>query len=69
MIKQKNNLNIMKYTMTESDKLANRVLEVLHKKSFYKRCTKFGDVILGFINDIASIAIRFIGTESRIRNK
>lgn len=55
--------------MTESDKLANRVLEVLHKKSFYKRCTKFGDVILGFINDIASIAIRFIGTESRIRNK
>lgn len=57
--------------MTESDKLANRALVILQKrkKSFYIRYKKFGDVVLGFINDIASIAIRFIDTENRIRNK
>ncbi|MDV5355865.1 hypothetical protein HF650_08090 [Kosakonia sp. SMBL-WEM22] len=57
--------------MTESDKLANRTLVILQKrkKSFYIRYAKFGDVVLGFVNDIDTITIRFIGTESRIRNK
>lgn len=59
--------------MTESDKIANRILEVLQKRkkpSFYIRYTqKVGEVVLDFTNDIAAIAIGFIDTENRSRNE
>lgn len=59
--------------MSEADNIANRILEVLHRrkmKSVYIRYTqKIGEVVLDFTNDIAALAVNFIDTENRYRNK
>jgi len=59
--------------MSEAEKVANRILEVLQRrkrKSVYIRYTqKIGEVVLDFTNDISAIAINFIDTENRYRNE
>lgn len=59
--------------MTNSEIIANRILEVLQgnkRKPFFIRFThKVGEVVLDFSNDVSAMAVNFIDTENRSRNE